>query len=295
MFFRSNRKYSSFDEENQRKEIFEGNLQRIQDFRETNPQATFEIGINHLSDRYIEEILSSRNMFDSIQSEESDHLKLNIPIHLDWRHRNVTTPVQDQGSHSSAAAIVAVEVIESYNAINNHELIRGSIDQVAICCGNTTSVFDCILEKLHGGICAQNVYNTSSGSCDHRSCQPFFTFTEVNRLESRKESAMLDWIQNAPLFVTIDASRETFISYTGGIYNDDECANSSVQHVVQLVGYGYQSGVPYWLLKNSWGENWGENGYIRMERGKNMCGITSYVVQIPPKNTNNQEIGRAHV
>lgn len=45
-----------------------------------------------------------------------------------------------------------------------------------------------------------------------------------------------------------------------------------VNHAVLAVGYGVEDGVPYWLVKNSWGGDWGDNGYFKMEMGKNMCG-----------------------
>lgn len=45
-----------------------------------------------------------------------------------------------------------------------------------------------------------------------------------------------------------------------------------VNHAVLAVGYGVENGIPYWLIKNSWGADWGDNGYFKMEMGKNMCG-----------------------
>lgn len=46
-----------------------------------------------------------------------------------------------------------------------------------------------------------------------------------------------------------------------------------VNHAVLAVGYGTLNGMDYWLIKNSWGATWGDNGYFRMQRGANMCGI----------------------
>lgn len=61
--------------------------------------------------------------------------------------------------------------------------------------------------------------------------------------------------------------------------NDPDCGLKPKNHAVTVVGYGKEKGVKYWLVKNSWGVNWGEEGYIRMTRdGSNQCGIASYAI-----------------
>uniref|UniRef100_A0A0D3H7D6 Peptidase C1A papain C-terminal domain-containing protein n=1 Tax=Oryza barthii TaxID=65489 RepID=A0A0D3H7D6_9ORYZ len=68
-----------------------------------------------------------------------------------------------------------------------------------------------------------------------------------------------------------------FRMYKSGVYTSDHCGTSpmDVNHAVLAVGYGVENGVPYWLIKNSWGADWGDNGYFKMEMGKNMCGIAT--------------------
>lgn len=60
-----------------------------------------------------------------------------------------------------------------------------------------------------------------------------------------------------------------------------ECMQD-VNHAVLAVGYGVENGIPYWLIKNSWGADWGDNGYFKMEMGKNMCGKFVKVLMSPP-------------
>lgn len=62
-------------------------------------------------------------------------------------------------------------------------------------------------------------------------------------------------------------------NYRGGIYDYDECPKET-NHAVTIVGWDENS----WIIKNSWGRNWGENGFFRMRRGKNQCGINTYIM-----------------
>ena len=69
-----------------------------------------------------------------------------------------------------------------------------------------------------------------------------------------------------------------FSSSSGGVFAG--CNDSSINHGVVVVGYGTQDGEDYWLVKNSWGPSWGDEGYIKMKRGVGMCGIGRYMVTI---------------
>ncbi|MBF6271732.1 hypothetical protein IU460_29175, partial [Nocardia farcinica] len=68
-----------------------------------------------------------------------------------------------------------------------------------------------------------------------------------------------------------------FRLYKEGVFTTNTCGSTpmDVNHAVLAVGYGVENGIPYWLIKNSWGEDWGDNGYFKMEMGKNMCGIAT--------------------
>lgn len=78
-----------------------------------------------------------------------------------------------------------------------------------------------------------------------------------------------------PVVVAIDASLKTFQAYKDGIYDDSECT-TNIDHAVTITGYGTENGVDYWLIKNSWGTTWGNEGYMKMLRGVNQCGIAGY-------------------
>ncbi len=69
----------------------------------------------------------------------------------------------------------------------------------------------------------------------------------------------------------------SFRFYKSGVYTSKTCGSTpmDVNHAVLAVGYGVEDGIPYWLIKNSWGKNWGDNGYLKMEMGKNMCGVAT--------------------
>lgn len=90
-------------------------------------------------------------------------------------------------------------------------------------------------------------------------------------------------ISHGPLSVLLDATQLQF--YQSGIWDGHlpgsspilGCSKTGLDHAVLLVGYGSENDIPYWIVKNSWGEKWGESGYFRITRGKGTCGINTAV------------------
>ncbi|MCP9264504.1 Secreted cathepsin F [Dirofilaria immitis] len=92
------------------------------------------------------------------------------------------------------------------------------------------------------------------------------------------ETIMKAWIaQRGPLSVGIDA--ELLAYYKSGILHPSHkrCPPSKINHGVLITGYGIENGLPYWAIKNSWGQRWGENGYFRLRRGRDVCGVSDLV------------------
>merc|ERR1712241_164028 len=122
-------------------------------------------------------------------------------------------------------------------------------------------------------------YNAERGEC-RTDYQPFYQGAKISGLyvtSNGDEETMKALVAEHGAVQTTVGANSGFGQYKGGVFAG--CTGSSTNHAVVVVGYGTQDGVDYWLVKNSWGRGWGDEGYIKIQRGVGMCGIgKSHVV-----------------
>lgn len=169
--------------------------------------------------------------------------------------------------------------IEGIHHIKTGELVSLSEQQLLDCStngnygcdgGNMDNAFEYIISN--GGITTEDAYQYTAIQDMCQSVQPAVTIRSYQDVPRYDEDALAAAVANQPVSVGVDANNFQF--YDGGVMTTDSCG-TDLNHAVTIVGYGTaEDGSQYWLIKNSWGETWGEGGYLRLERGVNACGLT---------------------
>jgi len=184
--------------------------------------------------------------------------------------------------------------VESHYAIATGYLQDLSEQQIASCaanpqhCGGTGGCqggtaqigFDHIIKA--GGLSSEWTYPYLSSTGQNEKCtlnatvmKPAATMTSYVNVKGNDYPSLMAAVQKGPVAISVDAS--TWSSYAGGVYDACNTTSPMIDHAVQLVGYGedgYGDEGKYWIVRNSWGPQWGENGFIRIARGGAVkCGI----------------------
>ncbi|KAF8759194.1 hypothetical protein HU200_010222 [Digitaria exilis] len=310
---RHGRRYSGPEEYARRLRVFASNLARAAAHQAMDPSARH--GVTPFSDLTPEEFearhtglragggdvfqrLARRSMAAAAPATEEEVTRL--PDTFDWRDRGAVTGVKTQGACGSCWAFSTTGAVEGAHFLATGNLLDLSEQQLVDCdhtcsavaeneCDNgcagglMTNAYAYLMES--GGLMEQSAYpyTGTQGTCRFDASEVAVrvaNFTAVPAGDEGQIRAAL--VRRGPLAVGLNAA--FMQTYVGGVSCPLVCPRAWLNHGVLLVGYGARGFAalrlgyrPYWVIKNSWGERWGEEGYYRLCRGSNVCGVDTMV------------------
>ncbi|KAJ0587409.1 putative actinidain [Helianthus annuus] len=285
--------YNALGEKEKRLEIFKDNLKYIDEHN--SGDNSYKLGLNKFADLSVEEYRSTYTGVKKIDSKpkvnglKSDRYAVragdDLPDSVDWRTKGAVAAVKDQGSCGSCWAFSTIGSVEAVNQIVTGDLITLSEQELVDCdtsynegCngGDMDYAFDFIVKN--GGIDTDTdyPYTGKDGKCDSkRKNAKVVSIDSYEDVPVNDEAALKKAAANQPITVAIEGSSRDFQLYTSGVFSGS--CGTALDHGVVVVGYGTENGKDYWIVRNSWGAEWGEQGYIRMERNikqkTGKCGI----------------------
>lgn len=260
--------------------------------------------------KYVKDIAKSA-YDDIIHGEETPSigfLRVGADHTIDWREANMIGPVRNQGTCKSSWAIVAAEMVESALRVR-YPVTTGKKAEVS-----EQHILDCTGPLLNmgcnGGFLMEGLFFIEDNKPAKLSSTPYtgqmqrckepFDFYPGDKIEQEGLEVIaikpsyanyVQALQDGPIGIVITANSELLKSYAGGIINDfqgcqpDQDIDPEEAHYVLIVGHGFdqETSQNYFIIKNSWGEEWGEQGYVLINAdtttNNGMCGIYNFALQ----------------
>jgi len=263
--------------------VFEENLKTIQEHNSKG--ADWFMAVNEFTDLTASEfsalykgLLPRQNAYARSKNEYVAPQNVKIADSLNWVTKGAVTPVKDQGQCGSCWAFSTTGGVEAAVFLKSGTLTSVSEQQLVDCSkaegnqGCNGGLMDDGFEYIikNGGIGSESSYKYTAKDGTCKSVPSVSTISKFTDIKAKDEAGLMTAIQTQPISIAVDA-QIGWQTYGGGVLST--CTQKSLDHGVLLVGYGTDAGKDYWLVKNSWGQSWGESGFIRLKRNMDSCGL----------------------
>ncbi|EDO35879.1 predicted protein, partial [Nematostella vectensis] len=272
-------------EHRRRKHIFRHNVRYIRSMNRRS--LPYKLEPNHFADLTDDEFKSYKGALDD-ESNDRMHAKIKrskrmfeVPDQLDWRNYGAVNPAKGQGTCGSCWAFATAGAVEAAHFIQKGELLNLAEQQLLDCTWSTPGVYHGNNGCLGGwtwkafswvkkfGLATTKSYGHyrgQEGFCKTSNLTVGARITSYRRVKRFNPIALKKALSyHGPATISINANPKSLKYYSDGIMSDKHCSNKT-DHAVLLIGYGSENGVPYWLIKNSWSNKWGNNGFIKIKQ-----------------------------
>jgi len=265
--------------------IFRDNLKSIADHNAKDLGWTQTM--NHFGDLTPDEFHATSKGFNHVNNDFLRSKNLHkvsgkvLANEVDWRTKGAVTPIKNQGQCGSCWAFSTTGSTEGALQIATGKLVSLSEQELVDCAaaegnqgcngGLMDNGFQFIINN--NGIASEDSYpySATGGQCHSSGLPVAGDIKGFKDVAKGDENALKDAVSLGPVSVAIEADKLAFQFYHQGVFAGN-CGNK-LDHGVLVVGYGSENGKDFWIVKNSWGAQWGDQGYIRIARGQDLCGI----------------------
>ncbi|XP_063241721.1 cathepsin L-like [Bacillus rossius redtenbacheri] len=301
------KEYENAVEEKFRMKIFMENRKKIAKHNShfEKGEVKYKLGMNKYSDLLPHEFVATLNGFNrTARTSPSGAVGLgavrprgakfvspaNVKLadSVDWREQGAVTPVKDQGHCGSCWSFSTTGSLEGQHFRQEGYLVSLSEQNLIDCStkygneGCNGGMMDFAFQYIRDnrGIDTERYYpyKAHDDKCHFNPRAIGAEDVGYVDIPTGDEDKLKEAVATVgPISIAIDASRDTFQLYRTGVYYDPECSSEELDHGVLVVGYGTdEEGQDYWIVKNSWGPTWGDQGYIYMARNRNnSCGVAT--------------------